>query len=372
MTRHRVTAVGEATTLAERKRRAGQRLILGFEGLSPSAELRRFAREVGPAGFILFARNIEEPAQVRELNRELASLVPASHPALLSVDQEGGRVLRVKSTPWPAMRVVGNMNHLPTAAQVARAMSDELRAMGFNLNFAPCADVDSNPQNPVIGDRAFSRSARSCAEHVTTFVQAMQERGLIATVKHFPGHGDTTVDSHLALPIIEKELPELEAVEFVPFQAAVKAGVGMVMTSHVLFPALDEDNPCTMSSRIIPPLLRKRMGFGGVVISDDMEMKAVRGRYPLDLTLERACKATVDLFCMCKELDLQVQAFEVLVRLQEEDPAQDRLSIDSARRLMELRERFLKQAPAAPDLSVVGSPAFKALAHTVLSRGAQA
>ena len=150
-------AVGEQTTLAERKRRAAQRLILGFEGVSPSADFKAFVAEAAPAGFILFARNIEEPAQVAELNKELASMVPDHAPALLSVDQEGGRVLRIRDTPWPPMRWLGNIDDVQVTQQTAAAMGAELRAMGFNLDWAPCADVDSNPDNPVIGDRSFSR-----------------------------------------------------------------------------------------------------------------------------------------------------------------------------------------------------------------------
>jgi beta-N-acetylhexosaminidase len=362
-------AIGEMTSLALRKRRAGQRLLVGFEGTSLPADFARFVREAAPAGFILFARNVEEPAQVRELNRELAALVPASLPPLLSVDQEGGRVQRVKHTRWPTMRALGNIDHLPTTAQFARALSDEVRALGFNLNFAPCADVDSNPQNPVIGDRSFGPRPELVSRHVRAFVEAAQSRGVIACAKHFPGHGDTAVDSHLDLPVVERDRPEIERTELPPFAAAVSAGVGMVMTSHVVFPAYDEQFPATMSEPILRGLLRGRLGWAGVTISDDLEMKAVRGRYPLDMQLDLASRAGVDLFCVSRSLELCVEAWETLVRLQELDKRHDDAATDAHTRLMALRERFFKDAPPAPPVSLVGDAAHRALAETLRRQG---
>ncbi len=367
MSRVPVSASGEQTSLWERKRRAGQRLICGFEGSSPSEPLREALRLFSPAGFILFARNVEEPAQVRELNRELAGLVPDDLPALLSVDQEGGRVQRVKSpaTEWPPMRCLGRARDLRLTRDVAAALAREVRALGFNLDFAPVADVDSNPQNPVIGDRSFGRSAPEVALQVASFIAGMQGEGLIACAKHFPGHGDTSTDSHLSLPVVEKELPDLEGVELPPFQAAVEAGVGSVMTAHVVFPALDEERPATLSSKVLRPLLRERLGFNGIVFSDDMEMKAVHGRYGLTQQLDWGVRAGVDIFLCCKETELQVQAFETLVRLQEEDPGFERLLEASDTRLLRLRERFFLGATEAPSLDVLGTMAHRVLAERV-------
>jgi beta-N-acetylhexosaminidase len=359
-----MNVVGLTTSTAERKRRAGQRLILGLAGPSLSAEERAWIRDCTPGGFILFARNVEEPAQVRELNRELASLLPGDLPPIRCVDQEGGRVQRVKApaTEWPPMRFVGNVGDPAFSASVGRALAREVRALGFDLDFAPDADVDSNPKNPIIGDRAFSRSPEATASHTAAFVRGMQDEGCIACAKHFPGHGDTLTDSHLELPVVERDVPDLEATELPPFRACVEAGVGTVMTAHVRYPAWDEEVPATMSPRILDGILRRRMGFGGVLISDDLEMKAVRGRYPLEQQLRLASVATVDVFLVCKELELQVQAWETLVRLQEDDKAQEDAAIDGARRWHALRERFLRDAPPVPDLDVLGCEAHRALA----------
>ena len=367
----RVTARGETTSLADRKRRAGQRLILGIAGPSISDEERALIREVKPAGFILFARNVEEPAQVRELNRELATLVPKSHPALLTVDQEGGRVRRVKegATHFPPLRWLGNCADLQLTRQFARALAQEVLACGFNVNWAPDADVDSNPKNPVIGDRSFGRDPDAVAKHVAAYVQATHEAGLMACVKHFPGHGDTDQDSHLHLPTVEKELPDLERCERRPFEAAVRAGVQLIMTAHVVFPALDEDHPATMSSRVLRGWLREALGYDGVIVSDDMEMKAVRGRFPLEQQLDLACRASLDLFLCCKEPVLQQEAFEQLVRLQEQDLVHDDLAADSEKRIMALRERFLLDAKPLPDLNVLKSAAAQDLVQLVRARG---
>lgn len=365
----RRAAVGEQTTLAERKRRAAQRLVLGFEGTSVPEDIKRFCRQAPPAGFILFARNIEEPAQVLELNRELHSLLPDALPPLLTVDQEGGRVMRVRQTAWPPMRWLGNTDDLALTQRVAVGIGGELAAMGFNLDWAPVADVDSNPDNPVIGDRSFSRDPKRVAQHVLAFLDGLHTAGMMGCVKHFPGHGDTALDSHHDLPIVEKETPDLEHCELVPFAAAVAAGVEAVMTAHVIFPALDEDNPATMSEAVLRGWLRDRLGHRGLIVSDDMEMKAVRGRYPLEQQLDQACRATVDLFLCCKEHALQEEAWEGLIRLQEQQVGHDDLAIDASKRLMNLRERFLLDRPVAPPLSVVGGTTHRDLATLVAARG---
>jgi beta-N-acetylhexosaminidase len=364
MSRTPVTAKGETTSLHARKVRAGQRLLIGLPGPGLDGETRALIRQLQPAGFILFARNVEDPAQVRELNRELASLVRAEHPAILSVDQEGGRVQRVKdgATLFPPLRWLGNCQDLDLVRRYAEALADEVAACGFNLNWAPIADVDSNPDNPIIGDRSFGRDPHAVAQQVVAYVQATQARGVMACAKHFPGHGDTATDSHLTLPVVEKERCEL-----VPFAAAAQAQVATMMTAHVVFPAWDEDLPATMSKTILDGILRRRMGYEGLIVSDDLEMKAVRGRYPLSLQLEKACLASVDLFLACKEPLLQHQVFEELVRLQEDDAGQDRLARDAMRRLEATRRRFLPLKAVPPE--VLGSSEHKALIQTVRARG---
>lgn len=371
MSRVPVEARGETTSLHARKVRAGQRMLIGIPGCGVDGETRALIRQLQPAGFILFSRNVEEPAQVRELNRELASLVADEYPAILSVDQEGGRVQRVKegATRFPPLRHLGNCRDLALTRRYAEALADEVAAMGFNLNWAPVADVDSNPDNPIIGDRSFGRRPDEVAQHVAAYVRATQARGVLACAKHFPGHGDTATDSHLTLPTVEKEPPDLRHCELQPFIAAARAEVATMMTAHVLFPGFDEDNPATMSRRILHGVLREELGYGGLIVSDDLEMKAVRGRYALEVQLERACTATVDLFLVCSDPRLQAEVFEDLVRLQEDDPAQDRLATDSMERLVATRRRYFLRRAEAPPLSVLDG--FRDLIGTVARRGGE-
>lgn len=356
--------VGLSTSTADRKRRAAQRLIIGLSGPALTGEERAFLRHTPVGGFILFARNVEDPRQVRELNRELASIVPNDLPPLRCVDQEGGRVQRVKepATVWPPMRWVGNVGDPAFTAQVGRALAREVRALGFDLDFAPIADVDSNPANPIIGDRAFSSDPTRAGAHAAAFITAMQAEGCIACAKHFPGHGDTAVDSHLDLPVVEKDPPDLEHVELPPFAASVRAGVGSVMTAHVVYPAWDPDRPATMSQKILEGQLRRKMGYTGLIVSDDLEMKAVRGRYPLEMQLREASTATVDLFLACKELSLVSEAYETLIRLQEEEKSQEKLAIDAVKRLHATRRRFFIDREPAPELDILGCPEHRDLA----------
>lgn len=362
-------AFGEQTSLAERKRRAGQRLVLGIPGAAPTLDYKSFCRDVGPGGFILFSRNIEEPAQVIELNREVAELVSSHYPAWLTVDQEGGRVQRIENTRWPPMRALGNRDQLSVTRQVAVAMGTELRALGFDLDFAPVADVDHNPAGAIIGDRSFSGDPQVAARHVAAFVAGLHEARIAACAKHFPGHGGTRVDSHRALPRIDKDLDEIREVDLPPFEAAVKAGARFVLTAHVVYPAIDDEHPATMSFPVVQEWLRKGLGFDGVVCSDDLEMAAVREHYPLEQQLDLACRAGLDLFIVGKTSALMHEAFETLVRLQESDPTHDRLAIDSSKRLMAERVRFFYNRPPGPDLSVVGCMAHKVLAGSIETRG---
>ena len=231
-------------SLRELRRRIGRLAIVGFEGHAPSVELREIAREFDLGGVIYFARNIAEPAQVRELSREIAGL-SRDWPFWISVDQEGGRVARLKRpfTEWPPMQTLGRATDARLTAAFAAALADELLAVGINLDYTPVLDIHTNPKNPVIGDRAFSDRAERVAELGAIMIETLQAAGVAACGKHFPGHGDTSTDSHVELPLVEHPPDRLDAVEMVPFRAAVAANVAFIMTAHVLVPSLDERRP---------------------------------------------------------------------------------------------------------------------------------
>jgi len=237
------------------------------------------------------------------------------------------------------------------------------------MDLAPVADVDSNPDNPVIGDRAFSDDPARVAEHVATFTTAMQDAGLLACAKHFPGHGDTHVDSHLDLPVLITEPATLAARELRPFRAAVDAGVAAIMSAHVVYAALDPHHPATLSERVLRPLLRGQLGYDGLVLSDDLEMKAIDGRWGPDDIAHRSTRAGVDLLLMCHEADKQVALYEALIRAQEDDPGVARESAASMRRLDAARARLTMTDGLPPTLGQVGCDAHRTLAERIAHEG---
>src|SRR5437660_10214096 len=253
------------------RRQIGQLLVAGFNGHQIPIELRALAREFGLGGVILFARNVSEPEQVAELCYDAARLT-SDVPLWVSVDQEGGRVARLKApfTEWPPMAALGRSGDQRLAERFARALASELKAVGVTLDYAPVLDVHTNPKNPVIGDRALAEQAADVARLGGAIVRTLQAEGIAACGKHFPGHGDTSTDSHHELPLVEHPPERLRETEFVPFKAAIEAGVATIMTAHVFVPSLDDTRPATLSRRIVTDLLRGELKYEGVILSDDL------------------------------------------------------------------------------------------------------
>lgn len=310
----------------------GQLLVVGFEGNDeqpPQAVADALsAGQVG--GVILFRRNIQSVEQVAALNARIHELAAgAVATPFVAVDQEGGRVVRLKEplTPIPPMRALGDLNDARLIADVSEVIATEIGALGFNLNFAPVLDVDSNPLNPIIGDRAFSDNQWTVARVAGAFLLGHHIAGVIPCGKHFPGHGDTEVDSHEDLPVVHHNLARLKQVELSPFERMVLADIPMLMTAHLMVPALDKDHPSTLSRRTIRELLRGEMEYKGVVITDDLEMRAVADRYQIEEMVELGLRAGVDIFLICRTealwqrahahlFELARQNFDDLVRVQ--------------------------------------------------------
>lgn len=289
---------------------AGELFIYGFEGkTAPPALLARIA--AGRAGgVILFQRNLGTLDEIARLCAELQAATPAPGPPLVvSIDQEGGRVQRIKAplTVWPPMARLGERDDPALSEAVGRALGAEVAALGFNVDFAPVLDVHTNPANPIIGDRAFGTTPERAAEHALAFWRGLEAAGVRGCGKHFPGHGDTSTDSHLELPRVDAGLGRLRAVELFPFAAAVHAGVPMLMTAHVVYPAVD-DRPATMSRRWLTEILRGDLGFTGVIVSDDLDMKAVAARWPVEETVVQSLLAGCDCFLVCRDPEIQARA----------------------------------------------------------------
>jgi len=325
------------------RREIGQLLIGSLPGQTITPEMKSLAREFGLGGVILFSRNIEAPEQVAELAHDARQLDPAV-PPWVSVDQEGGRVARLKApfTEWPPMAVLGRRGDEALARRFAGALAAELRAVGITLDYAPVLDIHTNPKNPVIGDRALADDADLVARLGEAIVRGLQDNGVAACGKHFPGHGDTSVDSHLDLPLVEHPPDRIRRVECVPFRAAIRADVAFIMTAHVLVPALDQERPATLSPRIVQAVLRDELGYRGVILSDDLEMKAIAQSYEVPEAAVQAVMAGCDALLVCSgEADVQAATLEALVHAVEDGRIAYKRIEDALTRLRRAKERFL-------------------------------
>src|SRR5688572_14161192 len=234
------------------RRDIGQLLIGSLAGSTITAEIRSVAREFSLGGVTLFSRNIEAPEQVAEMSIDVQTLA-LDLPLWIAVDQEGGRVARLRKpfTEWPPMAVLGRSGSVDLATKFAAALAAELKAVGITLDYAPVLDILTNPKNPVIGDRALADDAAMVGRLGAAIVRGLQDNGVAACGKHFPGHGDTSVDSHHELPLVEHPPDRIRRVECVPFREAIRADVAFIMTAHVLVPSLDEEPPATPSPHIV-------------------------------------------------------------------------------------------------------------------------
>jgi beta-N-acetylhexosaminidase len=316
--------------------------MVGFPGTTPDVDVRGLIDD-GIFGAILFKRNVDSPAQTAELIRALKS--HAGRPFVLSVDQEGGRVARLRGAPFttlPSMRDIGRSRDPTLAARVGQLLAYEVRAIGFDWDFAPVLDVDTNPKNPVIGDRALHQDPSEVARLGVALAQGMESGGVASCGKHFPGHGDTAQDSHLALPRLPHDLKRLREVELVPFAAFAKARLSSLMTAHVIFEALEPGKPATMSKSVLAGLLRQELGFEGVLVSDDLEMKAIADHYSVEQAVIDGVNAGVDLFLVCHNAKVQRNAIAALVKAVEDGRvAKDRIA-EALGRLEALSRRFAR------------------------------
>jgi beta-N-acetylhexosaminidase len=325
----------------------GQLLFAGFRGTRVPDELAALIAAGRIGGVVLFARNVESPEQLRALVRELHAPAPEAAPLLVAVDQEGGRVQRLRApwTVWPPMRAVGDRDDPAATQELAASLARELLEAGIGLDFAPVVDVATEPSNPVIGDRSFGETAERVSIHACAFIEGLQGAGVAACAKHFPGHGDTTRDSHHELPRLAHSIERLRRLELVPFRAAIASGVASVMTAHILFTALDPSRPATLSPEVLG-ILRRELGFEGVVFSDDLEMRAVADAYPIRARVLGALEAGVDALLVCSDHALWEQALGTL------EAAPGELLAAPLRRVRALKERFAhaarRQALAAP------------------------
>lgn len=272
-------------------------LLPGFDGpVAPEWVLARLRDGLG--GVCLFGENVVEPEQLRALNESLRAANPE---AVIAIDEEGGDVTRLfydRGAPFPGNAVLGRIDELELTRRVAAEVGRALAATGCTVTFGPDVDVNANPDNPVIGVRSFGDDPVLVARHSAAWVEGLQQTGIAASAKHFPGHGDTATDSHLALPVVDVPLETLRERELVPFRAAIEAGTRTIMTSHILIPQLDAEAPATLSPHILHSLLRGELGFEGVIVTDALDMKGASGAHGIPEAAVRALAAGCDLLCI--------------------------------------------------------------------------
>ncbi len=325
--------------------RASIRVMAGFDGHIANDHAKRLIRDFRVQSLILFKRNVDTPAQIAELIRELQLLAKDAayeRPLLIAIDQEGGRVQRLRApwTVWPPIRRLGELDSEELTRAMAKAMAAELKACGIGLDFAPVMDVDTNPQNPIIADRSFSRDPEQVGRLGTAFIEALQGEGIAACAKHFPGHGDADKDSHLDLPVIEHSRSRLEEVELLPFRKAIAASVATIMTAHIMVKELDEKVPATLSPAVVQTLLRGELGYKGVIVADDLEMKAVSATWPYEISGVLAAAAGCDLLPVCEHEDAQVAVIESLVRAEESGELRKRDIDDALLRIEAMIDKY--------------------------------
>jgi len=301
--------------IRDAERLAAGLILIGIPGRDVDADTASMLRS-GLGGVVLFDRNAGTPDAVRKLVDALRA--EARAPIVIAVDQEGGRVQRLRDgfTELPSLRAIGE--GAADAERIGRTIARELAAVGVDLDFAPVVDVDSNPANPVIGARSFGTDPELVARLGAAMIRGMQEGPIVESVsacaKHFPGHGDTDLDSHLTLPHLRHPVERLERVEWPPFRAAIGAGVAAVMTAHIVFEAIDPQRPATLSRAVLAGALRTRLGFRGAVISDDLRMRAVADLLPPAELAVAAVQAGCDLLLVCDDVDAQRAAIEGLAQ----------------------------------------------------------
>lgn len=322
--------------------KVGQMFIMGFEGYTMDENITRLLTEKHLGGVILFSQNIDTIKQTRTLISNLEAANNSKAKLFMSLDEEGGTVSRIPKEmgAFEAAWQVGAVNDLAYAFNHGSAIGEAVKSLGFNMDFAPVLDVNSNPNNPVIGGRAFSSDPQVVKAVGTQVFKGINAAGVISVGKHFPGHGDTDVDSHYGLPIINKTKEELENLELIPFRYAIEEGIPAIMVSHLLLPQLDEYHVASMSKAIVTDLLRKTLNFKGVVVTDDMIMEGAKEEFTTAEGTVKAIEAGVDVIIISTDYDEQQGAIDkVISAVKEGIISEDRIN-ESVYRILDLKLKY--------------------------------
>ena len=324
---------------------AGQRLMVGFKGEVLDDDLRFLIRDMCAGGLILFKRNVSDPAQLSELCEaaQTCAVESGNSRLMIAIDQEGGPVARLGPpfTVFPGNRVIGEARSEKDAKEFATVTARELRGVGITMNLAPVLDVASFGVNAVMEDRVFGEEPELVAHLGIAVIDTLQENGIAATAKHFPGIGRTTVDSHADLPYLDVERQVLDATDLVPFRAAIGGGVEAVMLSHVVYQDLDPQWPASLSSIIAKDLLRQTMGFKGIAMTDDLDMGAVDKHFDVETMVKRISEAEIDIALICHDRMKVEKAYGALIEAARESEDSKRKATASVQRILNLKQKYL-------------------------------
>jgi|UniRef100_A0A7C3DK02 beta-N-acetylhexosaminidase len=322
-------------------------MMVDIPGPTLDAATRAHLERYRFGGVCLFRKNIQNPDQVRELVAEIRSLLGPQ--AWIAIDQEGGAVQRVLEFALaPSPMALGAVGEVKTAEAVGAAVGRALISLGINWNFAPSVDVNTNPKNPVIGDRSFGSDPKKVARLALAWARGLEQAGVMAAVKHFPGHGDTFLDSHLELPVVDKTLEELERTELYPFRKAVEAQISSIMSAHIRFPALDKQHPATLSKKILTGFLRKKLGFQGIIVTDALDMKAISKNYSIGEAAVKSLQAGADMILSLGQPEVHITQAAAVQQALENGSLSEEQARQSQLRLLEAALRFPGQAQPYP------------------------
>ncbi|WP_066069654.1 beta-N-acetylhexosaminidase [Neobacillus soli] len=320
----------------------GQMVLAGISGTTMDTNAKKLISQFHVGGIIFYKNNFETPAQTVQLVNQLKAGNSSSLPLFLGVDQEGGRVTRLPGelVNFPPNKQIGQVNNPEFSYKVGTLLGHELKEFGLNLNFAPVLDINSNPNNPVIGDRSFGNNVELVSKLGIQTMKGIQSQNVIPTIKHFPGHGDTSVDSHLELPIVNKSFKELKELELIPFDRAINQGADVVMVAHILLPQLDKTNPASMSKAVMTDLLRKQLSFTGVIITDDMTMGAITEHFDIGKAAVESVKAGSDIILVGHDFNNVVKITSSLkTAVQNGEISEQRLN-ESTERIIQLKRKY--------------------------------
>ena len=327
---------------------AGQRLMVGFHGKVLDDDLRFMIRDLRVGGLILFKRNVSDPSQVAELCEaaQAYAVDSGTSPIVIAIDQEGGPVARLGPpfTVFPGNRAIGAARSKESAREFGTVTARELRGVGINMNFAPVLDVVPPGFDSVMADRVFGEDPELVASLGKTMIAGLQDNGMPATAKHFPGIGRTTLDSHADLPHLDTERQVLDETDLVPFREAVRNGVEAVMLSHVVYRALDAKWPASLSAIVAKDLLRDAMGFEGITITDDLDMGAIERHFDIETAVRRISEAEIDIVLICHNRQKMERAYQVLLEVAGASGESRRKASISVQRILNLKRKYLNSA----------------------------